>query len=77
MTEKYHARPAGEVTSEQLERDAEVIDAIGLRLARLANADPMQVGRIPERLGKTGILPAGRDASLRAGAAAVREGGGR
>ena len=28
--------------------------------ARLANADPMQVGRIPERLGKTGILPAGR-----------------
>ena len=35
MTEKYHARPAGEITSEQLERDAEVIDAIGLRLARL------------------------------------------
>ena len=53
MTEK---RPAGEITSEQLERDAETIEALALRIARLANADPMQSGRIPERLGKAAIL---------------------
>ena len=70
MTEKYHARPAGEITSEQLERDAEVIDAIGLRLARLANADPYKWAGSPSGSGKRGSC-------RRAGAAAVREGSGR
>ena len=51
----HRSRPAGEAMSEQLERDAEQIDAIGVRIARLANSPPTQIGRLPERLGRAGI----------------------
>ena len=54
-TQLHAAQPSAEATSKQLDNDAETIDTIRLRIARLANSPEMQAGQIPERLGKAAI----------------------
>lgn len=43
-------------TSERMEHAIKRMEETGDWIARLANADRMQIGRIPERLGRASVL---------------------